>query len=218
MALLWGCDAEKPQPLSPGSEYFPLVTGRYQIYSVREVHYISGSQPQTWNYEMMTKVVDSFPSTPGEYSFVIYRSTRVSDTAAWEPLDTWSARREDNRIVVSEGNTAFVKMTFPVREGMRWNGNALNNLGDDEYEMKGVSQPLVVNGISFEKTLAVEQERNEDLIVFRDERSEVYAFGVGLVKKDMIQFHYCTDDACLGQQTIDDGVEIKMEIKEYGKD
>lgn len=214
--MLWGCEAEKPRPLASGTEYFPLSKGQYQIYSVQEVHYLSGSEPLTLNYELMSVVADSFPSPDGQYIYVIHRSTRENASTAWQALDTWSVRKEDSRVTVSEGNTPFVKMIFPVREGTRWNGNTFNTLGDDEYELKSAGQPLEVNGMTFEKTATVEQERNEDLIVFRDVRSEVYAFGVGLVKKEIIQFHYCTDDACLGQQVIDEGIEMKMDIKEYG--
>ncbi|HEX8037884.1 MAG TPA: hypothetical protein VF490_01980 [Chryseosolibacter sp.] len=216
LALLWGCEAEKPRPLASGTEYFPLAKGQYQIYSVQEVHYLSGSEPRTLNYELMTVVADSFPSPDGQYIYVIHRSTRENDSMAWQALDTWSVRKEDSRVTVSEGNTPFVKMIFPVREGTRWDGNTFNTLGNDEYVLTSAGRPLEVNGMTFEKTATVEQERNGDLIVFRDERSEVYAFEVGLVKKEIIQFHYCTDDACLGQQVIDEGIEMKMEIKEYG--
>lgn len=216
LALLWGCEAENPLPLARGTEYFPLTMGRYQIYAVQEVRYVNGSQPLTLSYELMTAVADSFPAPDGQYIYVIHRSTRANDSAAWQALDTWSVRMQDDRVTVSEGNTPFVKLIFPVREGTRWDGNTYNTLGDDEYELTSAGQPLEVNGMTFEKTATVEQERNEDLIVFRDERSEVYASGVGLVKKEIIQFHYCTDDTCLGQQIIDEGLEMKMDIKEYG--
>ena len=74
-----------------------------------------------------------------------------------------------------------------------------------------------LNGMTFDNTITVEQEDNEDAIVFRDERKEVYALHLGLVYKELIQLNYCTDDVCLGQQRIDQGIEIRMVIKDYGK-
>jgi hypothetical protein len=41
--------------------------------------------------------------------------------------------------------------------------------------------------------------------------------GAGLIYKEVLQLNYCTDDHCLGQQIINDGIEIKMVIKEYGE-
>jgi hypothetical protein len=217
LALFGGCDADKPQPIDSGSDYFPLRTGAYRIYRVQEVHYINGD-PQTLQYELMTQVVDSFPSNGQELTYVIYRSKRAGESDPWEALDTWSARKDNMRAVVFEGNTPFVKLAFPVRAGVRWNGNGFNTLGEDEYELKDVGQSQELNGLIFSTTATVEQERNDDIIVFRDERREVYARGVGLVSSETVQLHYCTDDFCLGQQVIDEGLELKMEIKEYGND
>lgn len=172
--------------------------------------------PQTTTYEVKLQVVDSFPAIEDGVIYVIHRSKRADASQAWQDVDTWSAQKDEERVVVSEGNTAFVKLAFPVRTGIRWNGNALNDLGDDEYVLQEVGEPMEVKGTTFERTATVEQERNDDPVVFRDERSEVYASGVGLIVRRVSQLHYCTDDACLGQQVIDYGVELTMEIKQYG--
>lgn len=217
MALVAGCEAEESTSLDTGSAYFPFKKGVYQVYSVNEIRYSAIAEPETLAYELMTEVVDSFPSPQGQYTYVIHRSRRSTETDPWEALDTWSARKDNSEAIVSEGNTAFVKVIFPIRSGTRWNGNAFNTLENDEYELKDIDQPFEVNGMTFEKTLTVEQERNEDFIVFRDERQEVYALDVGLVYKVITQLNYCTDDNCRGQQKIDSGIEMKLVIKQYGK-
>ena len=217
LALLAGCDADNPQPIDSGSDYFPLETGAYRIYTVEEVHYANGSEPQSMQYELMTRIVDSIPSNGKDVTYVIYRSKRMDVTQPWEVVDTWSARKDKTRAIMYEGNIPFVKLAFPVKNGGRWNGNEYNTLGDDGYELKNVGQSTELNGLIFENTAAVEQEINDDFIVFRDERMEVYARGVGLIAKKIVQLHYCTDDPCLGQQLIDEGLEFNMEIKEYGK-
>lgn len=217
LALLAACEADKPQPVDAGSNYFPLKAGVYQIYDVQEVNYAPNVEAQVTTYQLKMQVADSFATASGGITYVIYRSTRDEESGEWHELDTWSARKDDEGVVVMEGNTPFVKLAFPVRAGIRWNGNAMNNLGDDEYELKDVGVPLQVGGTTFEETATVEQERNDDPVVFRDERSEVYASGVGLIMRKVTQLHYCTDDACLGQQVVDYGVELTMQIKEYGR-
>jgi hypothetical protein len=215
-ALLISCGGEDPDHLDTGSAYFPLEKGVFQVYSVYETRYSPVNDPQVMLYELMTEVVDSFPG-PNGHSFVIRRSRRMTEDEPWEVLDTWSARKDSREVIVSESNTPFVKAIFPVRSGSRWNGNELNTLGADEYEIVKAGEPFEVDGMRFDNTFTVEQEQNEDLIVFNDERREVYARNVGLVFKEVIQLNYCTDDDCLAQQKIDNGVEMKILIKEYGK-
>jgi hypothetical protein len=216
LALLVGCEAEHSLVTNAGAAYFPLQTGVFQVYTVHEIIYSASEAPQESNYELMTEVTDSFPSANG-LTYVIHRRTRQNDTDAWQALDTWSVRKDDREIIVSEGNSAFVKMKFPLHEENVWDGNVFNSLGRDDYAWKEIAKPAAFNGMTFEKTLTVEQEDNEDPIVFRDERKEVYAMDIGLVYKEIIQLNYCTADACLGQQKIDHGQEVTMVIREYGK-
>ena len=217
MTLAWGCSGDENLIPDTGTAYFPLKKGMYHIYSVEETRYASESEPEVSTYELMTEVVDSFPAAQGTYNYVIHRMRRSTTRDPWQPLDTWAARKEKSEVIVSEGNTPFVKVKFPLGKDTRWNGNAFNTLGEDEYQFLDIHQPMQLNGIDFEKTVTVEQERNEDIIVFRDERREVYALEVGLVYKEVIQLNYCTDDPCLGQQKIDHGIEMKMAIRQYGK-
>jgi len=217
LTLLSACGDEKVVTPGPGDAYFPLEKGIFQVYTVKEVLYSVAENPVQLNYELQCEVVDSFPSGNGEYTYVVHRSIRPGEGDEWEMLDTWSVRKNQREIVVSEGNTAFVKIRFPLRPENVWDGNVFNSMGEDEYSLKGIHQPAEVNGMTFENTLTVEQELNEDPIVFHDERTEVYAMNVGLVYKKTVQLNYCTADACLGQQKVDEGRELQMLIKEYGK-
>ena len=197
--------------------WFPLQTGDYFVYDVHETRYAPGVVPEISNYEMLVEVIDSFPSAGEQYMYVVHRSTRSNEDEPWTFFDTWSMRSDGHEVIVSEGNIPFIKARFPVRAGNRWNGNALNTIGEDVYEYRDVGSPMQFNGLSFEKTVTVEQEYNDDVIVFTDKRTEVFARDVGLVFKEVIQLHYCTDDACLGQQKVDRGIEMEMVIKAYGK-
>jgi hypothetical protein len=215
-AILAACAGEENVMRDADMRYFPLQTGLFHIYAIQETRYTAATKPLVLNYEVMTEVVDSFPSQ-NQYTYVIRRSRRAGETDAWEPLDTWSARMDKHAVIVAEGNISFVKVKFPVSPENRWDGNALNTMAHDEYAFADIHQLMHVDGMTFEKTVTVEEERNEDVIVFRDERRDVYALDVGLVYREVIQLNYCTDDNCLGQQIIEDGVELKMAIKEYGK-
>lgn len=215
--LFAACSGEEPAMPVKDTEWVPLETGRYSVYDVEESRYAPGRLPETSYYEMLVEVVDSFPVAGEEYTYVIHRRTRSDEGAAWAFLDTWSARSDGHQVIVSEGSVPFVRVKFPVTIGNRWDGNALNTLGEDTYAYRDVGAPLQVNGHSFMHTMTVEQEYNDDVIVFTDKRTEVFAPDVGLVFKEVIQLYYCTDDACLGQQKIDRGTQMEMVIKSYGK-
>lgn len=215
--LFAACSGEEPVAPLKDAAWFPLKTGNYFVYNVQETRYAPGAIPEIAYYEMLVEVIDSFPAAGEQFMYVVHRSIRSSEQDAWTFLDTWSMRSDGQEVVVSEGNVPFIKVKFPVRAGSRWNGNALNTMGEDTYEYRDVGIPMQFNGLSFERTVTVEQEYNDDVIVFTDKRTEVFAQDVGLVFKEVIQLHYCTDDACLGQQKIEYGTEMEMAIKAYGK-
>lgn len=199
-----------------GKDYFPMQTGFYQIYKIDEIVYTELKDPETLSYQLMIEVVDSFPNPEGHYTYVLNRSKRLDANAQWKSLDTWSVRSNDREIIVNEENIPFLKLTFPVRKGSVWNGNKFNNLQEDAYEILTVDQSSRVNEMEFDKTLTVLQENNKDLIVFQDKREEVYARGVGLIYKETLQLHYCTDNNCVGQQKIKRGSDYKQQIIAYG--
>ncbi len=217
LILFGGCEGEEARVPDNGAAYFPLQTGVYQVYDVLEKRYEVAQAPQEFSYQLMTEIVDSFPSDAGHLTYVMHRARRQTESDPWEQLDTWSVRSEANGIIVAEGNTAFVKLALPVGEGNRWDGNAYNSIGKDEYQVRQMRYPFEVNGVTFGNTVTVEQERNEDPIVFHDERSEVYAAGVGLIYREVVQLDYCTANDCLGLRKIDEGIDMRITIVDYGR-
>ena len=215
--VLSSCEPDEGISLRRGAEYFTFLTGTFQVYDVTETRYSLSEDPVQVSYQLRAEVVDSFPTINNLYTYVIRREKRATASDPWQPVDTWSAREENGQIIVSEGNTPYVKFSSPLAAENVWDGNAYNTLGEDQYRYTGIAIPMDLNGMTFDNTITVEQEDNEDAIVFRDERKEVYALHLGLVYKELIQLNYCTDDVCLGQQRIDQGIEIRMVIKDYGK-
>jgi hypothetical protein len=217
MLLAASCGKDEFTIADIGSNYFPLRTGYYQTYNISETIYSEVAPPENRTYQLRVEVADSLPNThDGGYTYVLHRSTRTGEQSLWQDLDTWSVRRSDRELVVNEGNRSFLKLAFPVRRSNAWNGNKYNNLDEDRYEILTLDEPFSASGITFEQALTVQQENNEDLIVFQDKREEVYAREVGLIYKETIQLRYCTSDDCLGQQKIKSGVIYKQEIIDYG--
>jgi hypothetical protein len=217
LLLAVACDPGEYTPPELGTEYFPLRTGFYQIYSVERTDYQEDADPATTEYEMLVEVVDSFPSTSQEFTYVIHRSTRATSGEAWTPLDTWSARKNDRELVVNEGNVPYLKLVFPVREHGKWNHNKYNRLNADEYEIVSLKDPFQLpSGTTFDNTLTVKRAEDPEFVLFQNESTEVYAKDYGMIFKDVVQLHFCYDDDCKGQQIIETGFKLKQWLKEYG--
>jgi len=215
------CDSSD-EPRIVTNDFFPLKTGWYQQYHVEETVYELGVA-QTSAYELKTVVVDSFQNEAGRFTYVIHRSTRSEGETGWTYLDTWSASLTGKELVVQEGNIAFVKMKFPPAEGQQWNGNTYNNLvnaatgkPEDLYTVTETGEELVIDDQVLGDYVTIEQEDNQEFIVFFDKRLETYARGIGLVYREITQLHYCTQTGCLGQQIVQDGVIYKQTIMSYG--
>jgi hypothetical protein len=199
-----------------GYRYFPLAVGRYQVYDVTEITYTL-RDPDTARYALQVKTVDAFVDTDGDSTYVMYRSKRLPGETAWTYLDTWSARRTADALVVQEENTPYVKLRFPPYDGQKWNGNAYNSGETENYTLDSLGQAQTRGGQQFDDCLTVVQRDNQDFIVFLDQQKEVYAAGIGLIYKETTQLSYCTQPSCLAQQLVEQGVIYKQWLKEYGK-
>ena len=226
IVLISSCSNQDESIKPKDSDYFPLKVGVYQIYDVEETR-IDQVNTTKLIYQLRTMVSDSFPNLEGGYTYMITREKRTNSVFPWQPVDVWTARLDARQLVIQEENISYVKLVFPLSNGLIWNGNALNTLGGDEkcgsntfcdnYQLENRNSNFVVNsGLAFAETVTVNQNNNSDVIVSQDVRKEVYARSVGLIYKDSRIVEYCTTPDCLGKQQIDKGFIVKQVIREYG--
>ena len=218
LVFIVGCGEDEYVTPDIGLRYFPLVTGYNWTYKVHETLYTELNEPQDLDYHIKVLVADSSANTDGSYTYVLYRFKRENETAPWTSLDTWSARKNEHDLVVTEGGVSYRKLLFPLREGNVWNGNVYNNKPVDEYLLTEVGVPAQLEGMTFEHAVTVTQEDNQDFIVFLDERHEVYAENVGMIYKETTQLEYCTEENCVGQQQVKSGRKLKQELIAYEVD
>ncbi len=227
-ALLSSCSDSATEIAS--EEYFPLRVGYQWIYDVEEIttlrNLCADDGVTTTTYELKVEIISSAVNAEGGTTYTFQRSKR-SGSAPWTPLATWTAQRKGTQLVANEANIVFVKLVFPVSDGLSWNGNQyntqlqLNKVNVDTYAMASVHQPYAVSAnLSFPKTVTVIQNAEENNITRRDSRKEVYALGVGLAFKESIELEYFIDsnppnNVCLAQKRVKKGSTWKQTLKEF---
>jgi len=215
--LLWGCGEVETIKQHNDMEYFPLQVGYFQIYAVEHTTYTGLDQSTTLEYDLKTEIIDSFKSPEGSTIFVIHRSKRENESDPWEFIDTWSARLTEFEAIMNEGNTSFVKISFPVFKNKDWNGNALNSLEEELYTLEEVDISFdLENGIEFSDCVVINQQ---DYIAAdrQDFRREVYSRDVGLIFRQITTLEFCTENSCFGQQLPISGIDYHQILKEYGQ-
>ena len=226
--VLASCKTSQDPLPDIGLDYFPLQVGSYIVYSVDETQINQSSELKSV-YELKLLVSDSLINQEGGYTYLVSRQKRNGAALPWIKLDTWTARIANRQGIIGEGNTSFVKLTFPTVNGSEWDGNTFNTLGGEQtcgnnqdrpcdiYRLENMGMEFTTaSGMMFDETLTVVQNENTDLIVLQDVRKEIYAKHVGLIYKESIVLEYCTSASCLGQQKVTKGVRFKQVIKEYG--
>lgn len=203
----------------PDQEFFPLRKGFYQVYDVEEINYPRLGVSEESSYQLRTEVVDSFSNEQGGYTYTIHRSKRNTAADTWVFDQVWSVRMTTAKVVVSEGNVPFIKLVFPAVRKRQWDGNALNTLPEDEYELlqTGASYQLESGTIEGDYVRVVQEDSGD---AYHDnKREEVYVRNVGLVYRQSRVIEYCsTEGQCdITAHVIDNGKVYAQTLVEYGQ-
>lgn len=217
---VWSCqelDCGCIAPPQTGASFFYPIIGTSIVYDVQEIQYTLTGSPTIKNYQLKEVNASFFQDTDNKEALRIERYRRENEMQKWVIDSVFTAKKEIDKALKTENNVTYVKMIFPIKEGLKWNGNLYNTLGDDFYEMKKVNQPFQTNGQNFTKTLNIIQQ-NDSTLVDLKRRMDVYAEGIGLIYQEKTFVSYCNTADCLGKGKIDFGTKYMLKIKSYGKE
>lgn len=186
MVLTSSCEKEKieKKEVFSGKNYFPLKKGSFIIYEVTEINIDAPSNYyDTVNYFLKEYVEDTFTDAQGDVAYRIERYHKTDPDKDWKILNVWSSKIVDNMAQKTEENLRFVKIRFPVKNDLSWNGNLFNEKDEKKYRITELNIPKNINNQQFDSCLTVTHDNSLSLIS-KDLAYEVYAYNIGLVYKE----------------------------------
>lgn len=193
-------------------DYYPQTLGKFVIYDVKEISHSTGtSGSDTVSYQLKTLIGEVYEDNQGRIARKFYRYRRNKSAENWILKDTWTTIIADYRAELVEENQRIVKLVFAPTINKEWNANANNTLGTLPCYYDNIHKSYSVGSNSFDSTLTVEQANESNLIQFK--RSyEVYAKGVGLIKK----YHKFLTINNFDTLNISSGKELFMNVVSFG--
>ena len=145
------------------------------------------------------------------YSYVLARYTRNSSYDDWEQDSLRRLEEKNNKFVrITENNESFIKLVFPVKNGIQWDGNAYNSRDALYYSIENAYDPYQLGDSAYSSTVTVINQYEPDKIVNYIEKLEVYALNIGLIYKQIVDLKYSTEESKLGQEWINEGIISKQ--------
>jgi len=201
IALIISCSKET-EPVDEstfGYDFFPITKGKSWIYASDSILYDNGgSKVDTFSSFIKEEVGDSFVDETGITVYKLNRYFKRNPTDVWSRTNTWTTYTDKTRAIRTEENLKFIKLVFPLKKGLRWDGNVfldedikIDVAGESieayknwKHRMEEIDEDFSFNGSNV-KSVRVNLV-DDASIIDRRKVTEYYGKGIGLLKKEMI--------------------------------
>lgn len=208
LGAMAACDRELEEPtLEMAQDYMPLTIGKYWVYDVLETIYYGENDSEQSSYQLRDKIRSVYINDASEQVFVVARS-KSTNQLDWVKLYDYTLIVREGSLVRTIQNQPIVVLAANLTDGQVWDGNLYWSEQDDEFYLERLGQ----------NSIKVDQENEDDLITFRDIRYESYEKGVGMTELYAEVLTYCSRNDCLGDQLIDSGSKIQMNLINHGEE
>ncbi|PHN06606.1 hypothetical protein [Flavilitoribacter nigricans] len=203
LGIFFSCNKSTLEDLDlvMGYEYFPLEVGQSRHYAVDSIIFdpsVQGIVPDTSFGFFREDVVDTLRDNTGALVFRIERYYRQNSADPWQIHSVVSSSRGEREAVYTENNLRFIKLRFPLQDGLEWDGTAyfpdridIELAGESIDFYKGWDNTVVerraefqLNGQSVPDVYVVRLADLENNIQYRS-GYEVYAAGKGLIYQEI---------------------------------
>jgi hypothetical protein len=183
--LIASCNKQEDPP-EFHYNYFDLTPGRYIEYDVMEIRHdvLLSPEHDTTIYQLRTVIGDTVIDNQGRIARKFIRYQRPDSGSSWVQTDLWTTIIDQNRAELIEENQRVIKLVFAPTLSKEWNPNSFNIYPEQSYFYRDIHDSYSVGSLFFDSTLfVIQEEMEESNLVIHKQQFEVYAKGVGLVRK-----------------------------------
>jgi len=196
------CCSKETQPVDEstfGYDFFPITKGKSWIYASDSIIYDNGgTKIDTFSSFIREEVGDSFVDETGITVYKLNRFFKRNPNDVWSRTNTWTTYTDKTRAIRTEENLKFIKLVFPLKKGLRWDGNVfldedikIDVAGESieayknwKHKIEEIDENFNFNGTDV-KSVRVNLV-DDASIIDRRKVTEYYGQGIGLLKKEMI--------------------------------
>jgi hypothetical protein len=214
---LFSCKPEARITGSGNNSYYPIEAGRFTEYDVTRTFYaLSEASPKIQHYAIRQSIGKPFTDVSGHTAFPLNYSS-VQGKTNWKLDSAGTLWSMTNEVLGIENGQVIIKLALPLEERNIWDGNAYNNLGMERYQVVNSGKPGYAGNTLFPKTVTIVR-RNDSTLVRQKKYIEVYAEGIGLIRKEVCELSFCYTPGCSGKGIINSGWKEISIIKNYGNE
>src|SRR5574337_305543 len=165
------CSKDEAPAIDMGYGYFPNTPGKYVVYDVDSIVMNSFTKTvDTFKFQLKEIIESVYTDNSGRPALRLeryrknYSKTIPYNQMTWTLTDVWSENRTPTTAEKVEENIRFVRLVFPVAQNKKWNGNVYNSIGEWDYTYTEIDKAKTITGITFDSTLTVLQNNQENLI------------------------------------------------------
>lgn len=205
-----GCKKNNDDKSDLTRNYLPLTLGKYVTYDVDSIYYDENlcTQYRT-RCQLKYVLTDTFTDRKNyanKLSYIMDVFLRPYEGAAWIPQSVIVLNPTGNALNWSQDQVKYIKMMFPITEGMKWKGNANAPIADPqfsflanwEYQYKNYRKSYNTGFLNFDNTVTVlENDENVNypgvdsgVAAYRVYSKAVYAYNVGLIYRELTHWTY----------------------------
>jgi hypothetical protein len=211
LAIATGC---KQTGEKPSINYHPFKTGSFAEFDVIRTAYGITDGGLSTNFTVKERMGDSFRDATGQIVFPMHYETWIGN--AWRHDSSSLVWQTPDKVMAMEHGHTVIKLILPIADRNFWDGNAYNNTGGQRFEIRNVGHAFTFGTKSFPNTLTVVRQ-NDSTLLSQKKFIEVYAEGVGMVRREKVYLNFCYEPGCSGKAIIQSGWREISTIKNFEK-
>lgn len=212
--LTVACNDNYTYEADNGFDYVPVRYGKSSEFKVSKTTYAIGQAPLINEYIQREMVTDSFSDPTGKTMYKLAYS--VPDSTSWKTDSINTLWFEKDQALIKEGGDVIVRLMLPLYEMRFWDGNQFNNKGRQYFELRNYKRSYPTPAETFPQTVTIVR-RHDSTLVSKKVHIEVYAKGVGLIRRERSFLQYCNTPDCVGKGIVNSGWEEISTLKGYEK-